>query len=96
MKKNLILSQILDTIGIRIIVNSIDECYKIMALIFKYSPSMPNKIKDYIAIPKENGYQSIHITTFHEGSPIEIQIRTLEMHRFAEYGRANHLNYKKA
>lgn len=93
-KKNLLFYQILDNIGIRIIVEREEECYKAMVLILKNNTVISSRIKDYIAIPKENGYQSIHFTILYESNPVEIQIRTWEMHLRAQYGKASHLNYK--
>lgn len=95
-KKHLLFSQILDTIGIRIIVGSEDDCYRSMVFILKNSPLITSKIKDYIAVPKENGYQSIHLTVLYENYPMEIQIRTWEMHERARFGGASHKNYKNA
>jgi len=94
-KKNVLLSQILDTIGLRIIVKTVKECYQTMGLILKDYPIMTCRVKDYITIPKQNGYQSIHLTIVHEGHPTEIQIRTKKMHKYAQYGKACHLTYKK-
>ncbi len=93
-EKNLLFSQILDTFGIRLILNEVEECYKAMAIILKQYPIMISKIKDYISVPKPNGYQSIHLTIIYQGHPVEIQIRTVEMHQHAQYGKANHNNYK--
>jgi (p)ppGpp synthase/HD superfamily hydrolase len=93
-RKNLLFSQILDTIGLRIITTSEDDCYRAMVQILKNSPIITSKVKDYIAIPKENGYQSIHLTIIHENSPLEIQIRTREMHYQAQYGICRHGEYK--
>lgn len=95
LKKNILFSQILDTIGIRIIVKTEDDCYKAMVLILKQGPIISSHVKDYIAIPKDNGYQSIHLAILHEGHPVEIQIRTFEMHQRAQYGPASHFEYKK-
>jgi ppGpp synthetase/RelA/SpoT-type nucleotidyltranferase len=94
-KKNLLLSQILDRIGIRLIVNSEKQCYQLMAYISNNFQIFNNKIKDYIAIPKNNEYQSIHLTIFYEKTPVEIQIRTKNMHKVALFGEASHFNYKK-
>ncbi len=94
-KKNILLSQVLDVIGLRLIVENEAECYKVMGIILAHYPVILNKIKDYIAIPKENGYESIHLTILHGNYPLEIQIRTEEMHAIAQYGKASHYNYKK-
>lgn len=93
-KKNILYTQILDTIGLRILVPTEELCYKVMVLILKNQDFMMSKIKDYIAIPKENGYQSIHLTIIHKNFPVEIQIRTYDMHWKAQYGIASHANYK--
>jgi (p)ppGpp synthase/HD superfamily hydrolase len=94
-QKNILLSQVLDTIGLRVIVPNVNDCYQTMGIILKNYPIMTCRVKDYISIPKNNGYQSIHLTIMHEGHPTEIQIRTAQMHKFAQYGKACHLTYKK-
>jgi len=94
-KKNLLFSQILDVIGIRVILRTKEDCYKTMMSILKNSNVMVSRIKDYVAIPKNNGYQSIHLTVIKNGQPVEIQIRTEEMHQKAQYGIASHFDYKK-
>jgi (p)ppGpp synthase/HD superfamily hydrolase len=94
-QKNILLSQVLDTFGFRIIVPSVKDCYQTMGIILKNYPIMTCRVKDYISIPKSNGYQSIHLTIVHEGHPTEIQIRTQQMHKFAQFGKACHLTYKQ-
>ena len=94
-EKHLSFAQVLDVYGFRIIVNDVPACYLALgALHGQYKP-IPGKFKDYIAIPKANGYQSLHTTLFGPfGTPIEVQIRTHEMHKLAEAGVASHWLYK--
>ncbi len=96
-KKRVSLEQITDIIGFRIILDNIDDCYKTLGLLHKQWNCIPGKFKDYISSPKINGYKSIHTAVI--GSykkPIEIQIRTKEMHDFAERGIASHWQYKSS
>lgn len=87
--------QIMDVFGFRIVVDSIDECYRCLGLMHQLYPPIPGRFKDYIAIPKSNGYQSIHTTLKGpSGTPIEIQIRTEEMNEVANNGIASHWIYK--
>ncbi len=96
LRKNLDIDQVYDLVAIRIIVPDIKDCYHALGIIHaKYRP-LKGRIKDYIAQPKPNGYRSLHTTVFGEdGTIVEIQIRTQEMHDEAEYGIAAHWQYKE-
>ena len=96
-KKRVSLEQITDIIGFRITLSSIDECYKTLGIFHKKWNCIPGKFKDYISSPKINGYKSIHTSVIGSNKkPIEIQIRTHEMHEFAERGVASHWQYKSS
>ena len=96
-KKRVSLEQITDIIGFRIILNNVDECYKTLGIFHKKWNCIPGKFKDYISSPKINGYKSIHTSVIGSNKkPIEIQIRTTEMHDFAERGIASHWQYKSS
>lgn len=90
------MSKVYDIIALRIIVTSIEECYQVLGIIHGSWKPLPGKIKDYIALPKPNGYRSLHTTVLTgTGGVVEIQIRTEEMHIEAEYGVAAHFAYKE-
>jgi RelA/SpoT family (p)ppGpp synthetase len=93
--KKISLNDMVDVYGFRIIVDSADTCYRTLGLVHSVYKPMPGRFKDYIAIPRINGYQSLHTTLFGpNGIPIEVQIRSEQMHRVAESGIAAHWKYK--
>jgi RelA/SpoT family (p)ppGpp synthetase len=94
-EKHLSFSEVMDVYGFRIIVDKIDTCYRVLGVLHSLYKPLIQRFNDYIAIPKANGYQSLHTTLFGPyGIPIEVQIRTEEMHRTAENGIAAHWLYK--
>jgi RelA/SpoT family (p)ppGpp synthetase len=95
-RKKISLNDIVDVYGFRIIVDAPDTCYRTLGIVHGVYKPMPGRFKDYIAIPRVNGYQSLHTTLFGpNGTPVEVQIRTEEMHSIAESGIASHWQYKE-
>jgi GTP pyrophosphokinase len=95
-KQRIELDQVYDFIALRIITDSVKDCYAALGIIHQTWSPVPGRIKDFIAMPRPNGYQSLHTSVIsHDGMPFEVQIRTIEMHRMAEEGVAAHWKYKE-
>lgn len=95
-RKNWDIDSVYDIMAVRVIVPTIEDCYRVLGTIHSIWRPLPGRIKDYIAFPKPNGYRSLHTTIFTgDGSIMEIQIRSEEMHREAEYGVVSHFGYKE-
>ena len=91
------ISKVYDIAAIRIVVDSVADCYRVLGIVNNLWQPLPNKIKDYIAFPKPNGYKSLHTTVFAgDGGIVEVQIRTREMHEAAQFGIAAHVTYKES
>ena len=94
-RKSIHLSEIVDVFGVRIVVPDIDTCYRVLGMVHELYKPMPGRFKDFISIPRVNGYQSLHTTLFGpKGMPLEVQIRTEEMDHVADRGVASHWQYK--
>ncbi|MDD2837784.1 RelA/SpoT family protein [Sulfuricurvum sp.] len=93
-RKGISIDEILDLLAVRILVKKPLDCYRVFGMVHLNFQPLSSRFKDYIAIPKENGYQTLHTTVFHESAIFEVQIRTYDMHKTAELGVAAHWKYK--
>lgn len=94
-RKGISIEEVLDLLGIRILVENVLDCYLVLGILHTHFNPLVSRFKDYIALPKQNGYQTLHTTLFDNKNIIEAQIRTFEMHKIAEFGVAAHWRYKE-